>query len=194
MKGKDFVSVLKDAHPDVPKIGLKAPVPKIGRLFFFTRMRPGQNDRKHPLLVLLSVLCKSLQRSLIFIALPFSAYALFGKAGAKVRCFFIPSKCFERKVCENYQLFRLFYKTWAKTGHFGGKGRKKGISREHDPLVMRAAWEAKRGHIVGKRSLGGAKQGQENRGNGTRRTETRVSYGWEAYFLLIIYITQERRK
>ena len=42
MKGKDFVSVLKDAHPDVPKIGLKAPVPKIGRLFFFTRMRPGQ--------------------------------------------------------------------------------------------------------------------------------------------------------
>ena len=28
MKGKDFVSVLKDAHPDVPKIGLKAPVPK----------------------------------------------------------------------------------------------------------------------------------------------------------------------
>ena len=46
MKGKDFVSVLKDAHPDVPKIGLKAPVPKIGRLFFFTRMRPGQNDQE----------------------------------------------------------------------------------------------------------------------------------------------------
>ena len=82
--------------------------------------------RKHPLLVLLSVLCKSLQRSLIFIALPFSACALFGKAGAKVRCFFIPSKCFERKVCESWQFFALFYKTRAKRGCFGGKSRKKG--------------------------------------------------------------------
>ena len=82
--------------------------------------------RKHPLLVLLSVLCKSLQRSLIFIALPFSAYALFGKAGAKVRCFLIPSKCFERKVCESWQFFALFYKTRAKRGCFGGKSRKKG--------------------------------------------------------------------
>ena len=60
---------------------------------------------------------------------------------------------------------------------------------------MEAAWEAKRGHIVGKRCLGGAKQGQENRGNGARRTETRVSYDWEAIFsLLYIYIAQERRK
>ena len=82
--------------------------------------------RKHPLLVLLSVLCKSLQRSLIFIALPFSACALFGKAGAKVRCFLIPSKCFERKVCESWQFFALFYKTRAKRGCFGGKSRKKG--------------------------------------------------------------------
>ena len=82
--------------------------------------------RKHPLLVLLSVLCKSLQRSLIFIALPFSACALFGKAGAKVRCFLIPSKCFERKVCESWQFFALFYKTRVKRGHFGGKSRKKG--------------------------------------------------------------------
>ena len=144
-----------------------------------------KNDRKHPLLVLLSVLCKSLQRSLIFIALPFSAYALFGKAGAKVRCFFIPSKCFERKVCESWQFFVLFYKTRVKAGRFWGNGRKKGIFREHGPLVMRAAWEAKRGHIVGKRSLGGAKQGQENRGNGARRTETRVSYDWEAIFSLL---------
>ena len=89
--------------------------------------------RKHPLLVLLSVLCKSLQRSLIFIALPFSAYALFGKAGAKVRCFLIPSKCFERKVCESWQFFALFYKTRVKRGCFGGKGRKKGkaVVREH---------------------------------------------------------------
>ena len=185
MKGKDFVSVLKDAHPDVPKIGLKAPVPKIGRLFFFTRMRPGQNDQKHPLLVLLSVLCKSLQRSLIFIALPFSAYALFGKAGAKVQRFFIPSKCFERKVCESWQFFALFYKIRVKRGRFGGKGRKKGIFWEHDHLVMEAALEAKRGHIVGKRCLGGAKQGQENRENGARRTETRVSYDWEAIFTLL---------
>ena len=82
--------------------------------------------RKHPLLVLLSVLCKSLQRSLIFIALPFSACALFGKAGAKIRRFFIPSKCFERKVCESWQFFALFYKTRVKRGYFWGKGREKG--------------------------------------------------------------------
>ena len=151
-------------------------------------MRPGQNDRKHPLLVLLSVLCKSLQRSLVFITLPFSAYALFGKAGAKVRRFLIPSKCFERKVCESWQFFALLYKIRVKRGRFGGKGRKKGIFWEHDHLVMEAAREAKRGHIVGKRCLGGAKQGQENRGNGARRTETRVSYDWEAIFsLLYIY-------
>ena len=150
--------------------------------------------RKHPLLVLLSVLCKYLQRSLIFIALPFSACALFEKAGAKVRCFLIPSKCFERKVCESWQFFALFYKTRVKRGCFGGKGRKKGIFREHDHLVMEAALEAERGHIVGKRCLGGAKQGQENRGNGARRTETRVSYDWEAIFSLIIYIAQGRRK
>ena len=82
--------------------------------------------RKHPLLVLLSVLCKSLQRSLIFIALPFSAYALFGKAGAKVRRFLIPSKCFKRKACESWQFFALFYKTRVKRGCFWGNGRKKG--------------------------------------------------------------------
>ena len=151
-------------------------------------MRSGQNDRKHPLLVLLSVLCKSLQRSLIFIALPFSACALFGKADAKVRRNYIPSKCFERKVCESWQFFVLFYKTRLKAGHFWGNGRKKGIFREHDHLVMEAALEAERGHIVGNRCLGGAKQGQENRGNGARRTETRASYDWEAIFsLLYIY-------
>ena len=82
--------------------------------------------RKHPLLVLLSVLCKSLQRSLVFIALPFSACALFGKAGAKVRRFLIPSKCFERKVCESWQFFVLLYKARVKRGRFWGKGRKKG--------------------------------------------------------------------
>ena len=167
------------------RLGSKHLFQKIGRLFFFTRMRPGQNDRKHPLLVLLSVLCKYLQRSLIFIALPFSAYALFGKAGAKVRCFLIPSKCFERKVCESWQFFALLYKIRVKRGRFGGKGRKKGIFWEHDHLVMEAAREAKRGHIVGKRCLRGAKQGQENRENGARRTETRVSYDWEAIFSLL---------
>ncbi len=108
------------------RLGSKHLFQKIGRLFFFTRMRPGQNDRKHPLLVLLSVLCKSLQRSLVFIALPFSACALFEKAGAKVRCFLIPSKCFERKVCESWQFFALFYKIRVKRGCFGGKSRKKG--------------------------------------------------------------------
>ena len=112
------------------RLGSKHLFQKIGRLFFFTRMRPGQNDRKHPLLVLLSVLCKSLQRSLIFIALPFSAYALFGKAGAKVRRFFIPSKCFERKVRENTLFFAMFDKTRNKAGCFKGKGGKKGERQE----------------------------------------------------------------
>ena len=86
--------------------------------------------RKHPLLVLLSVLCKSLQRSLVFIALPFSAYALFGKAGAKVRRFLIPSKCFERKVCENGQLFALFDKNKTNIGHSREKGGKTEEKRE----------------------------------------------------------------
>ena len=110
------------------RLGSKHLFQKIGRLFFFTRMRPGQNDRKHPLLVLLSVLCKSLQRPLIFIALHFSAYALFGKAGAKVRRFLIPSKCFERKVCESWQFFALFDKTKVKRECFGGKAGKRGYS------------------------------------------------------------------
>ena len=107
--------------------------------------------------------------------------------------FFIPSKCFERKVCESWRFFALFYKIRVKIGYFWGNDRKKGIFREHDHLVMEAACEAKWGHIVGKRCLGGAKQGQENRGNGARRTETRVSYDWEAIFSLL-YIAQERRK
>ena len=79
----------------------------------------------------------------------------------------------------------MFYKIGVKTGYFRGNGRKKGISREHDPLVMRADWKAKLGHVVGKRSLGGAKQGKENRENGARRTGTRVSYDWEAIFSLL---------
>ena len=146
------------------RLGSKHLFQKIGRLFFFTRMQPGQNDRKHPLLVLLSVLCKSLQRSLIFIALPFSAYTLFGKAGAKVRRFLIPSKCFERKVCESWQFFALFYKTRVKSGRFWGKGRKKGkaVVRERTVYIC---------HY--------------------REISVPLSFN---YFLLIIYIAQERRK
>ena len=175
------------------RLGSKHLFQKIGRLFFFTRMRPGQNDRKHPLLVLLSVLCKSLQRSLIFIALPFSAYALFGKAGAKVRYFFIPSKCFERKVCESWQFFVLFYKTRLKRGCFWGNGRKKGISREHDPLAMRAAWEATWGHIVGKAKpwRGETRTGEQRKWGETNGNKSLLRLG--GYFLLIIYIAQERR-
>ena len=130
-KGKDFVSVLKDAHPDVPKIGLKAPVPKNWTaLLLYPDATWPKMIRKHPLLVLLSVLCKSLQRSLVFIALPFSAYALFGKAGAKVRCFLIPSKCFKRKVCENRWFFALFDKDKANIGHLREKGGKTEEKRE----------------------------------------------------------------
>ena len=40
--------------------------------------------------------------------------------------FFIPSKCFERKVCESWRFFALFYKTRVKRGCFWGNGRKKG--------------------------------------------------------------------
>ena len=146
------------------RLGSKHLFQKIGRLFFFTRMRPGQNDRKHPLLVLLSVLCKSLQRSLIFIALPFSACALFGKAGAKVRCFFIPSKCFERKVCESWRFFALFYKTRVKRGCFWGKGRKKGKAVVKERTVYICHY---------------------------REISAPLSFN---YFLLIIYRGLERRK
>ena len=120
--------------------------------------------RKHPLLVLLSVLCKSLQRSLIFIALPFSACALFGKAGAKVRRFLIPSKCFERKVCESWQFFALSYKTRVKRGHFGGNGRKKGKAVVREQAVYICHY---------------------------REISVPLSFN---YFLLIIYRGLERRK
>ena len=120
--------------------------------------------RKHPLLVLLSVLCKSLQRSLIFIALPFSACALFGKAGAKVRRFLIPSKCFERKVCESWQFFALFYKTRVKRGYFWEKGRKKGKAVVREQAVYICHY---------------------------REISVPLSFN---YFLLIIYIAQGRRK
>jgi hypothetical protein len=55
---------------------------------------------------------------------------LFGKAGAKVRCFFIPSKCFERKVCESWQFFALFDKSKANIGHSREKGGKTEEKRE----------------------------------------------------------------
>ena len=115
--------------------------------------------RKHPLLVLLSVLCKSLQRSLIFIALPFSAYALFGKAGAKVRRFLIPSKCFERKVCENILFFAMFDKTRDKTGYFKGKGGKKGERQETAFLLPNGPL---------RREKGSAKSKNQGSGEGER--------------------------
>ena len=194
-KGKDFVSVLKDAHPDVPKIGLKAPVPKKnGRLFFFTRMRPGQNDRKHPLLVLLSVLCKSLQRSLIFIALPFSAYALFGKAGAKVRRFLIPSKCFERKVCESWQFFALLYKIRVKKRVFWGKRQEKGDIQGTRPPCHGGGLGGKTGPYRGKTMpwRGETRAGEQRKWGETDGNKSLLRLG--SYFLLIIYIAQERRK
>lgn len=92
---------------------------------------------------------------------------------------------FRKKSLRKLIVFRVILQKRVKRGCFGGKGRKKGIFREHDHLVMEAALEAERGHIVGKRCLGGAKQGQENRGNGARRTETRVSYDLEAIFSLL---------
>lgn len=92
---------------------------------------------------------------------------------------------FRKKSLRKLAVFRVVLQNKGKKRVFLGKSRKKGIFREHDPLVMRAAWEIKRSHIVGKRSLGGAKQGQENRENGARRTETRVSYDWEAIFSLL---------
>ena len=61
---------------------------------------------------------------------------MFGKAGAKVRYFFIPSKCFERKVCENPLFFAIFDKTEGITGCFKGKGGKKGERQETAFLLL----------------------------------------------------------
>ena len=141
------------------RLGSKHLFQKNGRLFFFTRMQPGQNDRKHPLLVLLSVLCKSLQRSLVFIALPFSACALFGKAGAKVRRFLIPSKCFERKVCENTLFFTMFDKTRDKTGYFKGKGGKKGERQETAFLLPNGPLRREKGSAKSKNQGSGEGKG-----------------------------------
>ena len=176
------------------RLGSKHLFQKIGRLFFFTRMRPGQNDRKHPLLVLLSVLCKSLQRSLIFIALPFSACALFGKAGAKVRRFLIPSKCFERKVCESWQFFALFYKIRVKRGCFGGKRQEKGDIQGARPPCHGGGPGGKTGPYRGKtmRWRGETKAGEQRKWGETDGNKSLLRLG--SYFLLIIYIAQERRK
>lgn len=92
---------------------------------------------------------------------------------------------FRKKSSRKLIVFRVILQNKGKKRVFWGKRQEKGIFREHDHLVMEAALEAERGHIVGKRCLGGAKQGQENRGNGARRTETRVSYDLEAIFSLL---------
>ena len=150
--------------------------------------------RKHPLLVLLSVLCKSLQRSLIFIALPFSACALFGKAGAKVRCFFIPSKCFERKVCESWQFFALFYKTRVKTGRFWGKRQEKGDIQGTRPPCHGGGLGGRTGPYRGKTMpwRGETRAGEQRKWGETDGNKSLLRLG--SYFLLIIYIAQERRK
>ena len=143
--------------------------------------------RKHPLLVLLSVLCKSLQRSLIFIALPFSACALFGKAGAKVRRFFIPSKCFERKVCESWQFFALFYKIRVKRGRFWGKGRKKGDIQGTRPSCHGGGLGSKTGPYRGKTKpwRGETRAGELRKWGETDGNKSLLRLG--NYFLLIIY-------
>ena len=159
------------------RLGSKHLFQKNGRLFFFTRMRPGQNDRKHPLLVLLSVLCKSLQRSLIFIALPFSAYALFGKAGAKVRRFLIPSKCFERKVCENTLFFAMFDKTRDKNGVFQGGRRGKG--RKTRDCVSPAKWAIEKGKRGRKEQKPGFRRGKKGLPRVEKESEGRRNWDRE---------------
>ena len=150
--------------------------------------------RKHPLLVLLSVLCKSLQRSLIFIALPFSACALFGKAGAKVRRFLIPSKCFERKVCESWQFFALFYKTRVKKRVFWGKRQEKGDILGTRPPCHGGGLGGKMGPYRGKTMpwRGETRAGEQRKWGETDGNKSLLRLG--SYFLLIIYIAQERRK
>ena len=150
--------------------------------------------RKHPLLVLLSVLCKSLQRSLVFIALPFSACALFGKAGAKVRCFLIPSKCFERKVCESWQFFALFYKIGVKRGCFWGKRQEKGDIQGTRPPCHGGGPGGKTGPYRGKTMpwRGETRAGELRKWSETDGNKSLLRLG--SYFLLIIYIAQGRRK
>ena len=169
------------------RLGSKHLFQKIGRLFFFTRMRPGQNDRKHPLLVLLSVLCKSLQRSLVFIALPFSAYALFGKAGAKIRRFLIPSKCFERKVCESWQFFALFDKTKVKRECFGGKAGKRGYSGNTTTLSWRRPWRQNGAISWENEALEGRNKGRrtEEMGRDGRKQESLTT--WRLFSPYYIY-------
>ena len=157
-------------------------------------MRPGQNDRKHPLLVLLSVLCKSLQRSLVFIALPFSAYALFGKAGAKVRRFLIPSKCFERKVCESWQFFRVILQNKGKKRAFLGKRQEKGDIQGTRPPCHGGGPGGKTGPYRGKTMpwRGETRAGEQRKWGETDGNKSLLRLG--GYFLLIIYVAQERRK
>ena len=84
--------------------------------------------RKHPLLVLLSVLCKSLQRSLIFYLYrsPFLGVCFVRKSGCKGTAFFNTLQMFRKKSLRKLAVFLVILQNKGKTGHFRGNGRKKG--------------------------------------------------------------------
>ena len=77
--------------------------------------------RKHPLLVLLSVLCKSLQRSLIFIALPFLGVCFVRKSGCKGTAFFNTLQMFRKKSLRKLIVFRVILQNKGKKRAFMGK-------------------------------------------------------------------------
>ena len=140
--------------------------------------------RKHPLLVLLSVLCKSLQRSLIFIALPFSACALFG-SGCKGTAFFNTLQMFRKKSLRKLAIFRIVLQNKGKKRVFLGKRQVKGDIQGARPPCHGGGLAGKTGPYRGKtmRWRGETRAGEQRKW--ARRTETRVSYDWEAIFSLL---------
>ena len=150
--------------------------------------------RKHPLLVLLSVLCKSLQRSLIFIALPFSAYALFGKAGAKVRYFFHTLQMFRKKSLRKLAVFRVILQNKGKKRVFWGKRQEKGDIQGTRPPCHGGGLGGKTGPYRGKAKpwRGETRAGEQRKWGETNGNKSLLRLG--SYFLLIIYIAHQRRK
>lgn len=122
--------------------------------------------RKHPLLVLLSVLCKSLQRSLIFYLYrsPFLGVCFVRKSGCKGTAFFNTLQMFRKKSLRKLAVFLVILQNKGKTGHFRGNGRKKGKAVVREQAVYICHY---------------------------REISAPLSFN---YFLLIIYRGLERRK
>ena len=152
--------------------------------------------RKHPLLVLLSVLCKYLQRSLIFYLYhsPFLGVCFVRKSGCKGTAFFNTLQMFRKKSLRKLAVFRVFLQNKGKKRVFLGKWQEKGDIQGTRPPCHGGGLGGKMGPYRGKTMpwRGETRAGEQRKWGETDGNKSLLRLG--SYFLLIIYIAQERRK